>query len=82
MPQSVISEQTTQIPETLAKQGISGQIKEKQNYDKSTFRMPRQATRIWRIMRNYCRKMGQFAAAKNQHSYASYTFERTKITKM
>nr|DAM84854.1 MAG TPA: hypothetical protein [Caudoviricetes sp.] len=29
MPQSVISEQTTGIPETLAKQGISGQNKEK-----------------------------------------------------
>ena len=45
MPQSVISEQTTRSPETLAKQGVSGQIKEKQNYDKSTFRMPRQCLR-------------------------------------
>jgi hypothetical protein len=42
LPQSVISEQTTRIPENLAKQGISGQNKEKQNYDKSAFRMPRQ----------------------------------------
>ena len=29
LPQSVISEQTTRIPENLAKQGISGQNKEK-----------------------------------------------------
>ena len=45
MPQSVISEHFTITPETLAKQGVSGQIKEKQNYDKSTFRMPRQCLR-------------------------------------
>jgi hypothetical protein len=30
-----------QTPEPLAKQGILGQIKEKQNYDKSTFYLPR-----------------------------------------
>jgi len=42
LPQSVISEQTTQIPETIAKQGIPGQIKEKQNYDKNTICVPRQ----------------------------------------
>ena len=45
MPQSVISEHFTITLETLAKQGVSGQIKEKQNYDKSTFRMPRQCLR-------------------------------------
>ena len=45
MPQSVILEQTTRIPETLAKQGILGQIKEKQKHDKSTFHLPRQGER-------------------------------------
>ena len=44
MPQSVISEQTTQIPETLAKQGISGQNKENQNYDKNTIHLPRHSS--------------------------------------
>ena len=29
-------------PENLAKQGVSGQIKEKQNNDKNTFHLPRQ----------------------------------------
>jgi hypothetical protein len=43
LPHSVISEQTTKYLETLAKLGISGQIKEKQNNDKNTFRLPRQA---------------------------------------
>ena len=42
MPQSVISEHITITSETLAKQGISGQNKEKQNYDKNTFHLPRQ----------------------------------------
>jgi hypothetical protein len=46
LPQSVISEQTTRSPETLAKQGIPGQNKEKQNNDKSTFHLPRQVTKI------------------------------------
>ena len=46
MPQSVISEQTTKFPENLAKQGISVQIKEKQNNDKSTFHLPRQVSWI------------------------------------
>ena len=40
MPQYVISEQTIRTPEPLAKQGIPGQNKEKQNYDKSTFYLP------------------------------------------
>ncbi len=41
MPQSVISKHFTIIPETLAKQGISGQNKEKRNYDKNTICLPR-----------------------------------------
>ena len=45
MPQSVISEHITITPETLTKRGIPGQIKEKQNYDKSTFYLPRQCLR-------------------------------------
>ena len=44
MTQSVISEQTTRNPETLEKQGIPGQNKEKQNYDKSTFHLPRHSS--------------------------------------
>jgi len=36
------SEHFTQSPEKLAKQGIPGQIKKKQKYDKSTFHLPRQ----------------------------------------
>lgn len=42
MPQSVISEHFTITPESLTKQGISGQNKGKQNYDKSIFHLPRQ----------------------------------------
>ena len=38
---------TTKFPETLAKQGIPGPIKEKQNYDKNTFHLPRQSIIIW-----------------------------------
>nr|DAT48807.1 MAG TPA: hypothetical protein [Caudoviricetes sp.] len=45
MPQSVISEHITITPETLAKQGIPGQNKEKQNNDKSTIHLPRQCLR-------------------------------------
>ena len=44
LTQSVISEQTTRNPETLEKQGIPGQNKEKQNYDKSTFHLPRHSS--------------------------------------
>ena len=44
MPQSVILEHITITPETLAKRGIPGQIKEKQNYDKSTFHLPRHSS--------------------------------------
>ncbi len=42
MPQSVNLEHITITPKTLAKQGIPGQIKEKQNYDKSIIHLPRQ----------------------------------------
>jgi len=42
LPQPVISEHITITPETLAKQGIPGKNKEKQNNDKSTFHLPRQ----------------------------------------
>ena len=45
MPQSVISEHFTITPESLTKQGVSGQNKEKQNYDKSIFHLPRQCLR-------------------------------------
>ena len=41
MPQSVISEHFTITPESLAKQGIPGQNKEKQNNDKSLIHLPR-----------------------------------------
>ena len=44
MPQSVIPEQTTRIPKTHAKQGVPGQIKEKQNYDKSVIHLPRHSS--------------------------------------
>ncbi|RGF67680.1 hypothetical protein DWZ43_09140 [Ruminococcus sp. AF32-2AC] len=39
MPQSVISEQTTRTPETLANKGIPGQ-----NYDKNIFHLPRHSS--------------------------------------
>ena len=45
MPQSVISEHITITLETLAKQGIPGQNKEKQNNDKNTICLPRQCLR-------------------------------------
>ena len=45
MPQSVISEHFTITPEPLAKQGIPGQIKEKQNNDKNIIHLPRQCLR-------------------------------------
>jgi len=45
LPQPVISEHITITPETLAKQGILGQNKEKQNNDKSIICLPRQCLR-------------------------------------
>ena len=42
MPHYAISEQTTKFPESLAKQGISGQKGVNQNYDKSLIHLPRQ----------------------------------------
>jgi len=47
LPQSVISEHITITQETLAKQGIPGQNKEKQNNDKSAFHLPWQYVIIW-----------------------------------
>ncbi|NSI71638.1 hypothetical protein G4998_11940 [[Eubacterium] rectale] len=44
MPQFVISEHITITPGTLAKRGIPGQIKEKQNNDKNTFHLPRHSS--------------------------------------
>nr|DAV99709.1 MAG TPA: hypothetical protein [Bacteriophage sp.] len=41
MPQSAFSEHIIITPETLAKQGILGQNKEKQNNDKNTICLPR-----------------------------------------
>jgi hypothetical protein len=46
LPQSVISEHITITQETLAKQGIPGQNKEKQNNDKSAFHLPWQYFKI------------------------------------
>lgn len=45
MPQSVISEHITITLEPLAKQGIPGQNKEKQNNDKNTICLPWQCLR-------------------------------------
>nr|DAT49680.1 MAG TPA: hypothetical protein [Caudoviricetes sp.] len=44
MPQSVNSEHITITPGTLAKQGIPGQNKEKQNNDKNTICVPRHSS--------------------------------------
>jgi len=44
LPQFVISEHITITPETIAKRGIPGQIKEKQNNDKNTFHLPRHSS--------------------------------------
>jgi len=42
LPQSAFSEHIIITPETLAKQGIPGQNKEKQNNDKNIICLPRQ----------------------------------------
>jgi hypothetical protein len=51
LPQSVISERITITPDLLAKQGVPGQNKENQNYDKNTrnacgdsFHLPRHSS--------------------------------------
>ena len=44
MLQSVVSEHFTITPENLAKQGISGQNKEKQNNDKNIIHLPRHSS--------------------------------------
>ncbi|HCW28125.1 MAG TPA: hypothetical protein DGF66_09885 [Lachnoclostridium sp.] len=44
MPQSAFSEHIIITPETLAKQGIPGQNKEKQNNDKNIICLPRHSS--------------------------------------
>jgi len=44
LPQSVNLEHITITPKTIAKQGIPGQIKEKQNYDKNIIHLPRHSS--------------------------------------
>ena len=44
MPHSHISEHNKKFSKFLAKRGISGQKKEKQNYDKSTIHLPRHSS--------------------------------------
>jgi hypothetical protein len=46
LPQSAFSEHIIITPETLAKQGIPGQNKEKQNNDKNIICLPRQYTNL------------------------------------
>ena len=75
MTQSVISEQTTRNPETLEKQGIPGQNKEKQNYDKSTFRVPRQDKRVDCIFPQRGAVLGQITAYKKARYYDIATNE-------
>ena len=75
MPQSVISEQTTRIPENLAKQGIPGQNKEKQNNDKSAFHLPRQDKRVDCISPQRGAVSGQITAYKKVRYYGIATNE-------
>ena len=75
MPQSVISEQTTRIQETLAKQGIPGQNKEKQNNDKSAFHLPRQDKRVDCISPQRGAVSGQITAYKKVRYYGIATNE-------
>jgi len=46
LPQSAFSEHITITPEILAKQGIPGKNKEKQNNDKNIIHLPRQHTNL------------------------------------
>jgi len=75
LPQSVISEQTTRIPETLAKKGIPGQNKEKQNNDKSAFHLPRQDKRVDCISPQRGAVSGQITAYKKVRYYGIATNE-------
>ena len=75
MPQSVISEHLIKHPKTLAKQGIPGQNKEKQNYDKSTFRVPRQDKRVDCIFPQRGAVLGQITAYKKARYYGIATNE-------
>ncbi len=75
MPQSVISEHFTITPENLAKQGIPGQIKEKQNYDKSIIHLPRQDKRVDCILPQRGAVSGQITAYKKARYYGIATNE-------
>lgn len=71
MPQSVISEQTTQIPETLAKQGISGQNKENQNYDKNTIHLPRQYLEKASKINDFMKHLGAYYTTTKPFEFRS-----------
>ena len=64
--------------QNLAKQGISGQIKEKQNYDKGTFHLPRQKS--WQMNKtlHIAAKCGKSCRNVVQGIYRSYTFQKIK----
>ena len=74
MPQSVISEHFTITPETLAKQGIPGQFKEKCNNDKSTFHLPRHSS--FMIMHTFAE--GVNTGQNNAESLGITTVSTTK----
>jgi len=73
LPQSVISEHITITPETLAKQGIPGQNKENQNYDKSTLHLPRHSS--FMIMHTFADRgnIGQNKAESIENTTVSTT---------
>ncbi len=75
MPQSVNLEHITITPKTLAKQGIPGQIKEKQNYDKSIIHLPRQDKRVDCIFPQRGAVLGQITAYKKARYYGIATNE-------
>ena len=62
-------------PKSLAKQGIPGQIKENQNYDKSTFHLPRQDKRVDCISPQRGAVSGQITAYKKVRYYGIATNE-------
>ena len=74
MPQSVISEHFTITPETLAKQGIPGQFKEKCNNDNSTFHLPRHSS--FMIMHTFAE--GVNTGQNNAESLGITTVSTTK----
>lgn len=73
MPQSVISEHITITSETLAKQGILGQNKEKQNNDKNTICLPRQDKHVDCIFPQRGAVSGQITAYKKARYYGIAT---------